>query len=127
MFFTGSSALGAVLYELLSGAPPFAGGTATDVIVAVLTRDPPRLTGVPQPVADIVGRALQKERAHRYPTAAALLDDLTSAKQALGGGAGRPAPDASRPRRCATAEPRWAARWPRRARSRRSRCCRSPT
>ena len=89
--------LGAVLYELLSGAPPFAGGTATDVIVAVLTREPPPLTGVPQPVADIVGRALQKERAHRYPTAAALLDDLTSAKQALSGGAGRPAPDASRP------------------------------
>jgi serine/threonine-protein kinase len=76
---------GAVLYELLSGTSPFAGGTATDIIVAALTREPPPLTDVPPAVADIVSRALQKDRAQRYATAAELLLDLTSAKQAIGG------------------------------------------
>ena len=35
---------GALLYELLSGTSPFAASTATDIIVAVLTREPPPLT-----------------------------------------------------------------------------------
>jgi serine/threonine-protein kinase len=82
---------GALLYELLSGSSPFAAGTTTDVIVAVLTREPPRLTHVPPDVADIVSRALQKDRAQRYATAAELLLDLTSARQTLGGDVGRPA------------------------------------
>jgi eukaryotic-like serine/threonine-protein kinase len=56
---------GALLYELLSGTSPFAAGTATDIIVAVLTREPPPLTKVPPAVAAIVGRALQKDRAQR--------------------------------------------------------------
>ena len=75
---------GALLYELLSGTSPFAAGTATDIIVAVLTREPPPLTKVPPAVAAIVGRALQKDRAQRYATATELLRDLTNAKQALG-------------------------------------------
>ena len=85
---------GALLYELLSGTSPFAAGTATDIIVAVLTREPPPLTKVPPAVAAIVGRALQKDRAQRYATAAELLLDLTNAKQALGGDVGRAAPAA---------------------------------
>ena len=82
---------GALLYELLSGTSPFAAGTATDIIVAVLTREPPPLTAVPPAVADIVSRALQKDRAQRYATAAELLLDLTNAKQALDGGRAAPA------------------------------------
>ena len=77
---------GALLYELLSGTNPFAAGTVTDVIVAVLTREPPPLTGVPPAVAAIVSRALQKDRAQRYATAAELLLDLTHARQMLGDG-----------------------------------------
>jgi serine/threonine-protein kinase len=83
---------GAVLYELLSGTSPFAAGTTTDVIVAVLTREPPPLTKVPPAVAEIVSRALQKDRAERYATATELLLDLTNAKQALGSHAGQAAP-----------------------------------
>jgi TolB-like protein len=85
---------GALLYELLSGTSPFAAGITTDIIVAILTREPPPLTKVPPAVAAIVGRALQKDRAQRYATAAELLLDLASAKQALGGGGGRAAPAA---------------------------------
>ena len=33
-------AFGAVLFEMLTGAPAFAGGTVSDVIAAVLTREP---------------------------------------------------------------------------------------
>jgi eukaryotic-like serine/threonine-protein kinase len=95
---------GALLYELLSGTSPFAAGTATDIIVAVLTREPPPLTDVPPGLADIVSRALQKDRTRRYATAAELLLDLTDAKQALGGDVGR----AAHPRATAgpTATPR---------------------
>ena len=96
---------GAMLYELLSGTSPFAAGTATDILVAVLTREPPRLTGVPPAVADIVSRALQKDRTQRYATAAELLLDLTNAKQALGGDvhpAPAPRPHADTPLHLAT-------------------------
>ena len=88
---------GALLYELLSGTTPFAGGTATDIIVAVLTREPPPLTGVPPAVGDIVSRALKKDRAQRYATAAELLLDLTHARQMLDGDLGGAAPAAREP------------------------------
>ena len=77
---------GALLYELLSGTAPFAAGTVTDVIVAVLTREPAPLTRVPAAVNDILRRALQKDRTQRYATAAELLLDLTQARQSLGSG-----------------------------------------
>ena len=83
---------GALLHELLSGRTPFAADTVTDIIVAVLTREPPPLPGVPPALCDIVSRALKKDRAERYATAAELLLDLTSARQMLAtrrSGAGR--------------------------------------
>jgi hypothetical protein len=67
----------ALLYERLSGTSPFAAGTATDIIVAVLTREPPPLTKVPPAVGAVVSRALQKDRAQRCATAAELLLDTT--------------------------------------------------
>ena len=85
---------GAMLYELLSGTSPFAADTVTDSIVAVLTREPPPLTEVPQALADIVNRALAKDRAQRYATAADLLLDLNNAKQTLGGDVRRVGPAA---------------------------------
>ena len=72
---------GVLFYELLSGTSPFAAATVTDTVVAILTREPSPLTGVPPAVTDIVGRALQKDRSQRYGTAAELLRDLTVARQ----------------------------------------------
>lgn len=75
---------GVVLYEMLSGVSPFAADTASDAIAAVLTRELPRLTDVPPKLADIVSKALQKDRARRYQTTTDLLRDLTDVKQELG-------------------------------------------
>ena len=71
---------GAVLYEMLAGVSPFAADTVSDVIAAVLTRDPAPLTVVPPRLAAVVTRALQKDRARRYQTAAELQRDLIELK-----------------------------------------------
>jgi serine/threonine-protein kinase len=74
---------GAMLYELLSGVSPFAGDTVTDMLIAVVTREPSPLRDMPPKLADAVGNALQKERSRRYQTATELLRDLKEAKQDL--------------------------------------------
>ena len=66
--------LGVVLYEMLAGARPFAGATASEVCAAILDIDPPPLAT--SPLSHIVSRALEKERDRRYQTAADLQSDL---------------------------------------------------
>jgi hypothetical protein len=68
--------LGATLYFLLSGKAPYSGSTAT-VLAAILERDPtPLPSSVPPSLRRIVEKAMDRDRRHRYPTAAALADDL---------------------------------------------------
>ncbi len=73
-------ALGATLYEALTGAPPFTGATALDVIRKVFQElpEPPRAlrSEVDRDLETITLRALEKEPAARYDTAAELADDL---------------------------------------------------
>jgi len=72
-------ALGAVLYELLAGRRPFQ-GTHSQVMTQVATRDPAPLRRVdprlPRDLETICARALERDSNDRYPTAAALADDL---------------------------------------------------
>jgi serine/threonine protein kinase len=73
-------ALGAVLYECLTAQPPFRGDTHALVIYQVLTDEPvpPRRLRpeVPADLEAVCLKCLEKEPAQRYPSAAALADDL---------------------------------------------------
>ncbi len=67
-------ALGCVLYEMLSGQPPFLASTAQAVLVKILTMDAPSITSerrtVPVHVASALARALEKLPADRFASAA---------------------------------------------------------
>lgn len=72
--------LGATLYCMLAGRPPFEGSNAINVAFRVLKNDPvPPSThraGVPRGLEAVVMRCLAKGAADRYPSAAALAEDL---------------------------------------------------
>lgn len=72
-------ALGATLYSGLAGRPPFV-GTATDVLVAVLLSDPPRLhaldPAIPRALETIVEKCMEKQPEQRYGSALAIAEDL---------------------------------------------------
>jgi Tol biopolymer transport system component/serine/threonine protein kinase len=79
--------LGVVLYQLVCGCLPFAGATMSDIIAAILMKEPTDLTkykpGVPAEIERIVGKALRKDLTERYQSAGDLGRDLKSLKQQL--------------------------------------------
>jgi serine/threonine-protein kinase len=72
--------LGAILYAMLTGRPPFVAGTVMETIVQVTEREPvpPRRLrpDVPLDLQRICLKCLEKDAAARYATAAALAEDL---------------------------------------------------
>ena len=73
--------LGAVLYEMATGAPPFRAETSTAMLGAILSRQPlppTRINArVPFKLEEIILKSLVKDRDHRYQRAADLQTDLT--------------------------------------------------
>ena len=82
--------LGVVLFELLTGRAPFAAPTTTDLLVAILEREPPSIRtvakGLPLQLEWLVEKALEKDPALRYQTIADMRVDLQRLKSALESG-----------------------------------------
>jgi eukaryotic-like serine/threonine-protein kinase len=77
--------LGVVLYEMSTGKKPFATGNVITTIDAVLNQKPvsplslnPKL---PQDLEGIIGRAMEKDRHHRYASALVMKGDLQSLRR----------------------------------------------
>jgi serine/threonine-protein kinase len=79
--------LGAVLYFMLTGTPPFTAPTAAAVMVAHVNEPPEplrkRVHGVPKDVEAVVMRCLQKRPAQRYLSARELDEALAMCGDAL--------------------------------------------
>ncbi len=74
-------ALGVMLYQMLTGALPYAGAGPAELLAAIEAGAPAPLPGsAPPPLAPILGAALAREPARRYCDAAELRDDLAAAE-----------------------------------------------
>ena len=74
---------GVILYQLLTGEPPFAGGSTTSVIQKILNQEPvaPSVLNVtiPRALDDVVRQAMAKRPSARFASAAAFAKAITAA------------------------------------------------
>ena len=79
--------LGAVLYEMITGRPPFRGDYEPAVLYSILNENPEAMTalrsGVPLELERVTNRCLAKDPAERYQTAGDFSADLRRLKRAM--------------------------------------------
>jgi serine/threonine-protein kinase len=72
--------VGAILFECLTGRPPFPGETHEQILLRICTEDAPDVRrwapDLPQAAAALVARSLARDRSERYASAAAMLADV---------------------------------------------------
>jgi eukaryotic-like serine/threonine-protein kinase len=73
--------LGLVFYEMLGGEQPFQSDSLATTVARIVHEEPPSLQNVPGPLAGVISRSLAKDPDARYPTAAALSEDLRAVQQ----------------------------------------------
>jgi len=87
-------ALGALLYELLTGVPAMRGTTEAEVINGILNVRPASVSAtrpdLPDDIVRIVDCALEKQRRHRYPSMSAMLTDLDIVRRRIHAATGTP-------------------------------------
>jgi serine/threonine protein kinase len=81
--------LGSTIFELMAGTPAFASDedeSMVPMLRRILTEPPPdlRARGVPDPVCQVIERAMAKDPAHRQTSAVQLGRELQAARRALG-------------------------------------------
>jgi serine/threonine protein kinase/tetratricopeptide (TPR) repeat protein len=80
-------ALGAVLYEMLTGRPPIMTDNFVELAIAIATKDPEPpshfIRGLAPEVDRIVLKSLQKDRDKRYANAREMLNDLRTLRQEI--------------------------------------------
>ena len=78
--------MGAMIFEGLTGRLPFVAETIGDLIVQIVTSQPPRVSDVaphvPKPLVDLVAQALSRNREHRFTDARAMRRALLAAAEA---------------------------------------------
>ncbi|MGA2004247.1 MAG: protein kinase [Terriglobales bacterium] len=107
--------LGVVLYEMATGKKPFATGHVVTTLDAVLNQKPisplQLNPALPVDLEGIIGRAMEKERGHRYPTALAMKGDLQSLRKETESGVTRALRRPALPYRIATTTFQATTRW----------------
>lgn len=87
--------LGAVMYELLTGQPPFTARNFAQLVRKIVNDEPPSIAGIrsdiPEDVVEIVERALTKDPGRRYQSGSDFASALVSVFPSLAGGAGEQA------------------------------------
>ena len=73
-------AMGVILYEMLTGRPPHVGETPGEILMKHLTGEPD-VSGVPEPFASVVRKAMATDPADRYATVQEMVDAVFGAAQ----------------------------------------------
>jgi len=88
--------LGATLYHMLVGSPPYTGGTSTEIMAKHLSEPVPDARAanrlLPAEAARIIRKAMQKNRDQRYPDVNAFLNDVEELLSGEGAWQAAPAP-----------------------------------